>query len=208
MDKEQLLKISKTHHLMPPVVYGLLALLMTISVLYRESLPVSKIISLLIGGALSWTLIEYLLHRFSFHIETKNERLKLWLAGLHLLHHEIPNRADYVVAPLLMSLPLYLFILGISALITRDLSVTGLWGSGIALGYLTYEWIHYATHHRPAKTKIMKYLKRHHLLHHFKDSNSYFGVSSPFWDIVFDTKPEFDPSRESEILPITSRARS
>jgi len=50
-------------------------------------------------------------------------------------------------------------------------------------------------------------LKKYHLVHHFKDSDHYFGVTSPFWDWLFETKPAVDFKKETRILPITSRSK-
>ena len=61
--------------------------------------------------------------------------------------------------------------------------------SGFILGYLCYDMIHYATHHFPMRSRAMKYLKRYHMMHHFKTPSARFGVSSPVWDVVFRTKP-------------------
>ncbi|MCX7670270.1 MAG: sterol desaturase family protein [Anaerolineae bacterium] len=36
----------------------------------------------------------------------------------------------------------------------------------------------------------LKFLKRYHMMHHFKQPDAYFGVSSPLWDMVFGTRPD------------------
>ena len=60
--------------------------------------------------------------------------------------------------------------------------------SGFMIGYLAYDLTHYATHHFPMRSKYAKYLKRHHMQHHYKDASTRFGVSSPLWDLVFRTQ--------------------
>jgi sterol desaturase/sphingolipid hydroxylase (fatty acid hydroxylase superfamily) len=62
---------------------------------------------------------------------------------------------------------------------------------GFLLGYLAYDLIHYVTHHFPMrKGRILRFLKRHHMLHHYKTPDQRFGVSSPFWDWVYGTWPK------------------
>jgi sterol desaturase/sphingolipid hydroxylase (fatty acid hydroxylase superfamily) len=61
--------------------------------------------------------------------------------------------------------------------------------AGFVAGYLTYDMTHYATHHFPMRRGIWKFLKRYHMLHHYKTPDRRFGVSSPLWDIVFGTMP-------------------
>jgi sterol desaturase/sphingolipid hydroxylase (fatty acid hydroxylase superfamily) len=62
--------------------------------------------------------------------------------------------------------------------------------SAFIFGYLVYDITHYATHHWQMRSGILKALKRHHMRHHYKTPNQRFGVSSPLWDYVFDTRGE------------------
>jgi dihydroceramide fatty acyl 2-hydroxylase len=39
------------------------------------------------------------------------------------------------------------------------------------------------------RSRWAKYLKRYHMMHHFKTPQARYGVSSPVWDVVFRTKP-------------------
>jgi len=55
------------------------------------------------------------------------------------------------------------------------------------IGYLCYDYIHYATHHFRMDSPVAAYLKRYHMLHHYTKEESRFGVSSPLWDFVFRT---------------------
>ncbi len=202
---DQYMKIARTHHLTPVVVYGSLSAIMLALTLYWGQKSLGHIALLFLSGFLLWTAVEYFLHRFPFHHDIKTEPFRLITSGLHLLHHEIPNRGDYVVAPIAMSFPFYLVIVGLFCLATRDVSNAFLLSSGLATAYLCYEWTHYSTHHRVAKTRFGKYLKRHHMMHHFKDSHNYFGVTSPVWDWMFGTLPPPDATKDTTILPILSR---
>ncbi len=60
--------------------------------------------------------------------------------------------------------------------------------AGFVLGYMTYDLTHYYIHHFNPKTKLGLRLKKHHMLHHFKDPDSRFGVSNTVWDAVFGTR--------------------
>ena len=62
--------------------------------------------------------------------------------------------------------------------------------AGFAVGYLAYDGTHYAVHHFKQTSRIGKFLKRHHMLHHHADHDGGFGVSSPLWDYVFGTMPQ------------------
>jgi sterol desaturase/sphingolipid hydroxylase (fatty acid hydroxylase superfamily) len=60
-------------------------------------------------------------------------------------------------------------------------------GSGLIFSFLFYEFCHYTAHQRKPTTRVMKYLKKHHMRHHFGDEQKLFGVTSPLWDYVFGT---------------------
>jgi dihydroceramide fatty acyl 2-hydroxylase len=63
------------------------------------------------------------------------------------------------------------------------------------LGYLGYDYIHFAVHHvRPPRAawlapvaRWFKASRRRHLRHHFDDHARGFGVSTSLWDHVFGT---------------------
>jgi len=55
------------------------------------------------------------------------------------------------------------------------------------IGYLIYDMSHYLSHHHKTQNRWLKFLKKYHLAHHHRDHDRYFGVSQPFWDLVFRT---------------------
>lgn len=59
------------------------------------------------AGALLWTILEYLMHRFAFHGFAP-----------HGDHHAQPAEAEFLVAPLLLSLPMATAIFLLSWLAT------------------------------------------------------------------------------------------
>lgn len=208
MTREKYLKLAKTHHLIPLFVYAPWASAMILAALIWGGVSVTTALLGIASGIFSWTLIEYFLHRFPYHLQTEKEPWRFLTSGFHLLHHEIPNSREYIVAPILMTMATFLVILGLASLVTQSLSLAGLWGSGVAIGYLVYEWIHFEAHHGKPRTAIGRYLKQYHMIHHFADSDNYFGVSSPIWDMAFGTKPRYDPNnKDTRILPIVTRAK-
>ncbi len=64
---------------------------------------------------------------------------------------------------------------------------------GLLIGYILYDMTHYYTHHAKPRTRWGKFLRAYHLAHHHKHWEAMFGVSNPFWDIVFRTgRPRSD----------------
>jgi len=149
-----------------------------------------------LAGLFVWTLAEYLLHRFLFHYEPKQEWLtRVWYL-IHGVHHEQPQCKTRLVMPPILSVPLALAFYALFYVVLAGAIGAPRWVgpafAGFITGYLTYDMTHYATHHLPMRWGPLKYLKRYHLMHHFKTPDDRFGISSPIWDVVFGTKPKGD----------------
>lgn len=144
-------------------------------------------------GVLIWTFSEYTLHRFLFHYEAKSERAQKIFFLFHGVHHAQPQCKTRLVMPPVLSIPLSLVFYFLYAWIVGGLLNAPAWVaplySGFTIGYLVYDLTHYATHHFPMRSGVLKYLKRYHMQHHYKTPDARYGVSSPLWDIVFGTKP-------------------
>jgi sterol desaturase/sphingolipid hydroxylase (fatty acid hydroxylase superfamily) len=144
-------------------------------------------------GLFLWTLAEYLLHRFVFHFRPRNAWQEKVTFLFHGIHHVQPQCKTRLVMPPVVSIPLAAIFYGLFSLICGNLLGAGYWVnplvSGFTIGYLSYDLIHYATHHVASRTRWGKYLKRYHMLHHFKTPDLRYGVSSPIWDFVFNTHP-------------------
>jgi sterol desaturase/sphingolipid hydroxylase (fatty acid hydroxylase superfamily) len=138
-------------------------------------------------GFLAWTLLEYVLHRFMFHIApepTFESKLKQFM--VHGYHHEFPNDRMRLVAPLILSGPIAVVTAGLYYFLAGPHHWLMAF-AGTVTGYVAYDWIHYYTHHFRPTTRLGKFLRRYHMEHHYKDSESHFGISTPIWDWVFGT---------------------
>jgi len=107
---------------------------------------------LVLGGWLTWSLAEYALHRFVFHMAAHTPREKTAsVFSLHGYHHAYPSDRMRLVAPPLMSWPLACVV----AVVIRQALGPAHWlpfFAGIVLGYLAYDYVHYYTHHfRPRR---------------------------------------------------------
>ena len=141
--------------------------------------------ALFVGGFLIWTLTEYWVHRTLFHFEPRSAMGRRMHYLWHGVHHDYPRDHTRLVMPLMSSLPLAVILyLGFRLL-------GGDWHpalfAGFAFGYITYDLTHYALHHWHLANPVFRWLKRHHLKHHFTDDTTGYGVSTPLWDFVFRT---------------------
>jgi dihydroceramide fatty acyl 2-hydroxylase len=176
-------RLSRIDHRVPVIVYGPI-----IVVLLAWSTPRFGWIACLEGVALGygvWTLTEYIVHRFLFHWEMTSPLGARIHFLLHGIHHEYPSDPLRLVMPLLMSVPGGAIAAAIMFAIGGLAAAPTL--AGFAIGYVIYDSIHYHVHHGTARTAFGRFLKRAHMLHHFRDPHAWYGVSAPWWDFVFGT---------------------
>lgn len=171
-----------------PIVVGSLAY----AALNLGDLPWWRIPAMYIAGLAIWTLTEYLVHRFLFHFQPQSVWGKRLIFLFHGVHHVQPHVKTRLVMPPAVSLPgallfYWLFSAAFGVLGTDLL----MWPTfaGFTTGYICYDLLHYAEHHMPMKGPILKFLKRHHMEHHYKTPQARFGVSTSMWDEVFKTEP-------------------
>jgi sterol desaturase/sphingolipid hydroxylase (fatty acid hydroxylase superfamily) len=177
---------SRTH----PAIVPLLFVPASLGLLYHSvTLGVSVLESLLlaVGGFLSWTLSEYWLHRLFFHWQPGGR----WGERLHFLvhgvHHKWPKDKYRLVMPPAVSISLF-FIFLVFFYVTMGPRYSWAFHAGFTAGYMFYDLTHYYIHHFNPRSRYGLDLKKHHMLHHFKDSTSRFGVSNLVWDVVFGTR--------------------
>jgi dihydroceramide fatty acyl 2-hydroxylase len=173
-------------HFTPFYFYTIVVIFLAL-IAKNELLSVGRIILLILVGLLSWGFVEYSLHRFAFHYDGKSERVRQYLHLAHLSHHKHPQSVDQLFSSLRTSVPLaslyYVIVWGV----VRDWHVTSFIFIGLLLGYFFYEWLHYQAHHGVPRSRLFKYLRAYHLLHHHKSPNKRFGVTSPLVDWLFGT---------------------
>ncbi len=183
--------LSRSSPAAPYLLFGPLA----VYLLYRAfapglggpapTLPAAALLA--VGaGWLSWTLIEYGLHRFIFHLAPTSDVRRVARFLLHFHHHRTPGARARLVATPVQAGSLIALLAGLNSLIAAPPLALALL-AGQTLGYLAYEWSHYCAHHRRPRSSIARSLRRHHLRHHAAESGN-FGVSSPLWDWVFRTR--------------------
>jgi sterol desaturase/sphingolipid hydroxylase (fatty acid hydroxylase superfamily) len=153
------------------------------------ALPFASIAAYVAIGTFVWTFAEYVLHRWIFHWTNDTRAGKRIHFLLHGVHHDYPNDKDRLVMPLPTSVPLALIFYGLFALGMGHAAAHPFF-AGFALGYLAYDGTHYYVHHFRPTTRVGKFLRKHHMIHHHADAEGGFGVSSPLWDLVFKTMPK------------------
>jgi sterol desaturase/sphingolipid hydroxylase (fatty acid hydroxylase superfamily) len=150
------------------------------------------------AGLAIWTLTEYLVHRFFFHMEPTSVWGKRLIFLFHGIHHVQPHIKTRLVMPPVVSIPgaiAFYFVFGaLFSLLGAGYLMLPCF-AGFTLGYVGYDLLHYSEHHMPMKGSVLKFLKRHHMEHHYKTPKARFGVSTNVWDEVFHTEPHIETAK-------------
>lgn len=126
-------------------------------------------------GLITWTALEYALHRWLLHRVPPFSRL-------HALHHAHP--AVMIGTPTWLSAPLFLALWAALAAESPHAVAGGL-SAGLMLGYLAYTALHDALHHRQARPgSWLHRAKLRHARHHRAGARTNFGVSTGLWDRI------------------------
>ncbi|MFT4033660.1 MAG: sterol desaturase family protein [Siphonobacter sp.] len=182
---------SKVHYSVPLFVFVPVIVYFGWKALSPERLSAWAFLGYYVLGLFIWSLTEYILHRFVFHLEPKNgnkflERMHFIFHGVH---HDYPNDEKRLVMPPSVSIPLATGFYFLFALIFPTGALAAFY-AGFITGYLCYDMVHYALHHANFKSSFWKKLKKHHMLHHYSDAQKGYGVSSSIWDKVFGSDYE------------------
>jgi sterol desaturase/sphingolipid hydroxylase (fatty acid hydroxylase superfamily) len=187
-DNDLLERLSHVHPITPLLFWGPVAAWLLWRALALHQLPLLPLLAVTAAGILTWSLSEYCLHRFLFHYPARSRAGK-WLVFLfHGNHHADPRDKTRLVMPPAGAIPIMMVIYLFFSLVVPQPWIEPFCASFI-VGYLIYDYIHYATHHFPMRGRVARFLKRYHMQHHFSGEEGRYGVSSPLWDIVFRTRP-------------------
>ena len=145
------------------------------------------------AGCATWTLVEYLFHRYVLHgrfgpgkgfiRKFLHERLD----PLHWDHHMRPLDGKHISGALKDILPLFFVAAPVSFLFPIYTAPVLL--AGVVLGYVSEEWLHYALHFSNSRIALFRRMKKYHLYHHSpRGIDKGYGITTRFWDGVFETR--------------------
>lgn len=137
-----------------------------------------QLMGLALAGVVTWSAIEYGLHRFVLHGLQPFAR---W----HGEHHRRP--VALIGTPTLVSAPLFGALVALPAVVAlgpwRGAALT----MGVLAGYLAYATMHHALHHWRLAHPWWQARKFAHARHHHLLQPCCFGVTTGFWDWVLHT---------------------
>lgn len=140
----------------------------------------------MLAGGLSWTWVEYAMHRWLFHAPAEREAARVVLLLVHGHHHVWPDDRWRIAATPIQFGSLALLLFGIFSLVLPRGEALGAFG-GAMIAYLAYELVHFYAHHGRAQHGWRGALRRHHMRHHHESPRARWGIGSPLWDVLLRT---------------------
>lgn len=178
-------KLSRTHISVPLTIFFTFAIALLYWSITHTSLTAFQTMGMFLIGMISFSWVEYNVHRYFFHMATYTKlRAKIQYVA-HGVHHEFPKDKDRLAMPPLLSVTIATILLLLFRVVLGDLVFSFL--PGFIVGYAAYLSVHYIVHAYQPPKNFFKVLWVNHGMHHYKNGDIIFGVSSPLWDYIYGT---------------------
>ncbi len=160
--------------------------------------PLASVIAVMLLYPVVW----YLLHRYVLHSNYLYRHAafaEVW-KRIHFDHHQDPHRLEVLFGALHTTLPTIAVVtLPVGWLIAGPAGAA----AALATGLLTtcvYEFVHCIQHlNFKPKSRILKHMKEHHLLHHFHNEDGNYGITTFTVDKMMGTY--YDKARDRPRSP-------
>lgn len=178
-------KLSRTHISVPIAIFFIYSGGLLYWSITHTSLAAGWTILLFFTGLIAFTWVEYIVHRYVFHMATYTKFRQRLQYVMHGVHHEFPKDKDRLAMPPLLSITISTLLLLVFRVVMGDLVFAFL--PGFLVGYAMYLAVHYMVHAFQPPKNFLRVLWVNHSIHHYKDGDYVFGVSSPLWDYIYGT---------------------
>lgn len=193
-DNPFLEKLTHTHISLPLIIFSVISAALIYYGIIEKGFEVPEMIFLFLAGFFFFTFIEYIMHRYLYHIPATSETKKKVSYTMHGVHHDYPKDKSRLAMPPLLSLIIATVFFIIYRTVMGDYAFGFL--AGFLMGYAAYLAVHYSIHAFNVPNNFLKTLWHHHSIHHYREPDRAFGVTSPFWDHIFGTMPRKLVKRE------------
>lgn len=186
-DNPILERLSRTHISIPISMFGILSI---VSFFYAldTAIPLGTGLLVIFTGYIFFTFVEYMMHKYFFHMEPNTPTKDKLQYSVHGVHHDYPKDKDRLAMPPFVSAAYAVIAYLVFKLIMGDFAFYFL--PGFLIGYASYLGVHYIVHAFNPPKNFLKVLWVNHAIHHYKDPDVAFGVSTPLWDIILGTMPK------------------
>ncbi|SNS01505.1 Fatty acid hydroxylase superfamily protein [Belliella buryatensis] len=183
-------RISRTHISIPIIMFLTISSVSFYYAYTTTEIGIAVGISVLLLGFLAFTFVEYMMHKHFFHMEPDTPAKDKLQYTVHGVHHDYPKDKDRLAMPPFVSAFYALVFYLVFTLVMGSYALYFL--PGFLFGYAAYLGVHYIVHAYQPPKNFLKVLWVNHAVHHYKDPDVAFGVSSPLWDYILGTMPKKD----------------
>lgn len=180
-------KLTRTHISIPIILFCGVSAALVYFGLSKQYITAWQVLLTFLIGLITFSWVEYMAHRFLFHMVTDTALKKDIQYKFHGVHHEYPKDKMRLAMPPLVSIVLCALLFGLFKLLMGNYTFGFL--PGFLVGYAAYLGVHYAVHAFRPPSNFLRILWVHHGIHHYKRCDKAFGVSSPLWDYIYRTMP-------------------
>jgi len=166
-------------------VFLLIVLPLPLTAIFLVKNPVLFFILNFLPGLLSWTYLEYHLHRFWTHNKSANATREAFKRHVH--HHKHPTEIKVTTAQRIILLSGSILLFSLSIKWNNYFTILVAFVIGFSYSFFSH-WIL----HQGWSVKIFPRLHCFHIHHHCKYPDRCFGFSTIFWDLIFQTTPPKD----------------
>jgi len=181
-------RISRTHISIPITLFLAISTVSMYYGLVSTSIPLGLGLAFFGLGLLTFSFVEYMMHKHFFHMEPDTPLKDKLQYNVHGVHHDYPKDKDRLAMPPFVSAAYAAILYLLFTLLMGDFALYFL--PGFLLGYAGYLGVHYVVHVYTPPKNFFKILWVNHAIHHYKDPDAAFGVSSPLWDYLLGTLPK------------------
>ena len=184
-------KLTHTHISLPLIIFSVISAALIYYGVIEKGFHTPEMILLFFAGLLFFTFVEYIMHRYLYPIPATSERKQKISYTMHGVHHDYPKDKSRLAMPPVLSLVVATVLFIIYRVVLGDYVFGFL--AGFLIGYAGYLAVHYSVHAFKVPSNFLKVLWHHHSIHHYREPDRAFGVSSPLWDHIFRTMPRKNP---------------
>ncbi|MCX6217150.1 sterol desaturase family protein [Spirosoma sp.] len=175
--------LSRTHIMVPISMWLILSAFLGWYAFTYTDMGTSMIATLFVTGLLVFSLFEYVLHRYLYHLAPSTPQRAKIQYTFHGIHHEYPKDKTRLAMPPALAIFVAGGFFGLFFLLMGEAAYA--FFPGFLVGYSGYLAVHFIVHAYAPPKNFFKVLWINHSVHHYKNPESNYGVSSPFWDYVF-----------------------
>ena len=181
-------RLTRTHIAIPLVIFTVISAVLIYYGIFEKGFTTPVMIALFFAGVFVFTLVEYIMHRYLYHVEARTPSMENISYTMHGIHHDYPKDKQRLAMPPVLALIIATFFFVLYRTLMGDYVFGFL--AGFLMGYTGYLCVHYSVHIFRVPKNAFKILWHHHAIHHYSQPDRAYGVSSPFWDYVFGTMPD------------------